>query len=146
DFWKQRLGSDPAIVGQTIGVNGVPHVVVGIGPEQFGGHQPHHDVAVFLPLDRPRVLIESAGAKFDRTSTWIRVHGRLESGVTIERANSAVEAVTARLARESPATNELVAGVVGPYHPIGNLEASDLTLALAVWQAMTLIPLIVVCL
>jgi MacB-like periplasmic core domain len=38
DFWTGRLASDPDIVGKTVMVDGVPHTVVGITPEDFRGH------------------------------------------------------------------------------------------------------------
>ena len=38
DVWQTRLGADPDIIGSTIGVNGVAHVVVGVTSEDFRGH------------------------------------------------------------------------------------------------------------
>ena len=37
-FWQNRLGADPDIVGKTLTMDGIPHVVVGVAPDQFGGH------------------------------------------------------------------------------------------------------------
>ena len=37
-FWKNRLSADPDIVGKTLTMDGIPHVVVGVAPDQFGGH------------------------------------------------------------------------------------------------------------
>ena len=37
-FWQTRMGSDPDIVGKTLTLDGVPHVVVGVAPEHFSGH------------------------------------------------------------------------------------------------------------
>ena len=34
-FWLRRLGGDPAAVGRTITLDGVPHVVVGVVPSDF---------------------------------------------------------------------------------------------------------------
>ncbi len=36
ELWKRRFGSDPAIVGKTIDLNGKPQTVVGITPKNFG--------------------------------------------------------------------------------------------------------------
>src|SRR6185295_12671943 len=36
DVWRSRYGSDAAVVGQTIRVNGVPSVVIGVMPDNFG--------------------------------------------------------------------------------------------------------------
>ena len=33
--WKNRYGSDPAVIGRTIRVNDVPAIVIGVMPEGF---------------------------------------------------------------------------------------------------------------
>ena len=38
DFWRSRVASDPDIVGKSVTLDGVPHTVVGITPEDFHGH------------------------------------------------------------------------------------------------------------
>ena len=35
DFWQNRLGSDPDIIGKTLTLDEIPHVVVGIAPDLF---------------------------------------------------------------------------------------------------------------
>ena len=34
-LWSRRYGSDPAVLGRTIELDGIPHVVVGIAPDKF---------------------------------------------------------------------------------------------------------------
>lgn len=145
-FWQKRLASDGDIVGKTIDVEGVPHVVAGITADRFGGHIAHEDpVELFLPLERyPGVA--GANARFDRSNTWVHIHGRLSPGVSITQADAAVSAFTAQLAREYPATNEFTAGAVAPYHAVGNVEGADLRIVMTVWTTMTALPLLVVCL
>ena len=41
-FWRNRLGSDPDIVGKTLTLDSVPHAVVGIAPAGFRGHVSSH--------------------------------------------------------------------------------------------------------
>jgi putative ABC transport system permease protein len=36
-LWVRMLGSDPGVLGRTIGLNGVPHTIVGIAPPGFRG-------------------------------------------------------------------------------------------------------------
>jgi predicted permease len=36
-LWRAQLGSDPAVVGQTLAVNGVPLTIVGVPPDGFAG-------------------------------------------------------------------------------------------------------------
>ena len=145
-FWQKRLGSDPDILGKTIDVGGVPHAVAGVAADRFGGHLTHEDpVELFLPLERyPGVA--RANARFDRSSRWVHIHGRLSPGVTITQADASVSALTSQLARDHAATNEFIAGAVAPYHSIGNVEGSELPIVMTVFTTMTALLLLVVCL
>jgi predicted permease len=148
DFWQRRLGADPGLVGKSITVNKVPHTVVGITPERFGGHLGGgiQGYDVFLPLDRhPRILADTT-VRFDRAKEWVRIHGRLSPGAGIAQARDVVAAVTAQLAKEHPDTNESKSGTVEPYHPIGNVDAESLTLIRTLLQTLTILPLLVICL
>jgi predicted permease len=145
-FWQNRLDSDPDVVGKTLLLGRIPHVVVGIAPDRFVGHLAFQDADLFVPLERhPRLLADRA-VRFDRSKEWVHVHGRLSPGVGVGQASAAVAAYTSQLAREHPATNELKAGLVNAYHPIGSLEGPAVNIIRALWQAMALMPLLVVCL
>jgi predicted permease len=145
-FWQRRLGSDPGAVGKSLRVNKVPHTVVGIAPPSFGGHIGAQTTDLFIPLERhPRVLAD-ATIRFDRAKEWVNIHGRLSPGVDIVQARGVVAAVTAQLAKEHPATNESKSGTVEPYHPIGSLDAADLTIIRTWLQTLATLPLLVICL
>jgi predicted permease len=148
-FWQDRLDSDPDIVGKTLTLEGFPYVVVGIAPALFEGHLGFQTTELFVPLDRHPLLINKNADKnirFDRGNEWIRIHGRLSDGVSIAQASAAVSAVTSRLAREHPSTNQFKAGIVLAYHAMGNLEGSEVPVILAVWLTMSGMVLVVVCL
>jgi putative ABC transport system permease protein len=145
-FWQKRLAADPDMVGKTLTLAGVPHDVVGIAPDQFGGHLPFQDAELFLPLERHPSLVGDNNARFDRSKEWVHIHGRLSPGTGVAQASAAVSAFTSQLAKAHAATNELKAGVVAPYHTIGNVEGEDLRVILTLWNVMTAIPLLVVCL
>jgi predicted permease len=146
DFWQNRLSGDPDIVGKTLTLDGVPHDVVGIAPAAFGGHLGAQDAELFVPLERhPRLLADDA-VRFDRSHDWVRIHGRLAPGVSVDQASAAVSAITSQLARLYPATNEFQAGVVEPYHPMGSEDGEDFNIVRTVWQTLAMLPLLVVCL
>ena len=145
-FWKKRLAADPDVVGKPLTLNGVPHVVVGVAPEPFDGHLAMHEAELFVPLEsHPRFLADTR-IRFERSEQWVRIHGRLLPGAGIAQASAAVAALTSQLAREFPTTNESRAGVVEPYTAPGNLESVEISILMGVWQVMTLLPLVVVCL
>jgi putative ABC transport system permease protein len=148
-FWQNRLGADPNIVGKTLTMNEVAHLVVGIAPEQFGGHIGFGAAPwdLYAPLEQhPRLLPGPAGesARDDRSKEWLAIHGRLSPGVSVEQASAAVAAVTARLAEAYPATNEFKAGVAAAYDPLGVLERSQLWRLQAVGFTLTGMVLLVV--
>ena len=145
-FWQRRLASDPAIVGKILTLDDVPHVVAGIAPSGFTGHLALQDTGLFLPLERHPAFLADKNARFDRGKTLVHMHGRLAPGVSVEQASAAVSAVTSQLAREYAATNEYRAGIVAPYHAIGSLADLETSILVAVWQGMTAIPLLIVCL
>jgi len=145
-FWQRRLDADPDILGNTLTLDGVPHLVVGVAPDHFEGHLAFQEAELFVPLERHPTVLADDSVRFDRSTDWVRIHGRRSPGVGTAQASAAVSAVTSQLARQYPATNELKAGVVAPYHAMGSLEASEATIILAVWQTLAAMPLLVVCL
>jgi predicted permease len=148
-FWRNHLNADPNIVGKTLTIDGTPHVVVGVAPEHFGGHIGFSDWDLFVPLERHpnlRIGIVDPDRNFraDRGKEWLNIHGRLQPGVSVQQASAAVAAVTARLAKAYPATNEYRAGIAGAYDPLGILTRPRLRIIQTVGLTLTGIVLVVV--
>ena len=143
-YWQNHFASDPDIIGKTLTLDDVPHVVAGIAPEGFDGHVTGNgEVAVFLPLERhPR--FRTAGT--DRSKEWVLIHGRLMPGVSVAQASAAVSAVTSSLAKQYPSTNENKSGIAAPYDAYGNLVKSRLAVIQALGLTLTGMVLLVVCL
>lgn len=122
EFWQNRLNADPAIVGKAVTINGVPHTVAGIAPDDFRGHFHFFQApssVLFVPLEQHPRLRENPNLRADRTADWVRMHGRLDSGVDLTRANALVSSTVSGLARRFPATNEFKAATVEPYASMG---------------------------
>jgi putative ABC transport system permease protein len=149
-FWQNHLSADPDIVGKMLTMDGIPHVVVGVAPDQFGGHLGFTGWDLFVPLERhPRLLARTAAdaeANFraDRSKEWLNIHGRLSPGVSVQQASAAVAAVTAQLAKAYPATNEFKAGIAGAYDPLGILQRPQLRILQTVGLTLTGMVLLVV--
>jgi predicted permease len=154
DFWRSRMSSDPDAVGKTVTIDGVPHTVVGITPEDFHGH--YHFLQVhlfqgpssllFLPLERHPRLREQPGLRHDRSADWVRLYGRLLPGVGMAQANARVSALMSDVARRHPATNEFKAATVAPYAPLGAARWPQSRLVLATLLGLAGLVLFVVCL
>lgn len=145
-FWQNRLGADPEIIGQTLKLDNVPYVVAGIAPDQFQGHLGLQGRELFVPLERYPILAADSKARFDRGKEWLHIHGRLSQGVSVAQASAAVAGITSQLAKEYPATNGLKAGIVVPYDPLGVLDRSQFRIMQAVALTLTGAVLLVVCL
>ena len=146
ELWQNRLGGDPEIVGKTLTLDGIPHVVVGIAPDGFEGHLGFMGRRLFVPLERHPLLTADDKARSDRGHEWIHIHGRLAPGVRLAQASAAVATVTSLLARQYPATNEHKAGSVAAYHAGGSLARFQLRVLQAVALTLTGMVLLVVCL
>jgi predicted permease len=149
NFWQKQLGADPDIVGKTLTLDDLPHVVVGIAPDQFDGHLFLLLRDVYVPLERnPRFRDKNTenNVRSDRGNEWILTTGRLLPGVSLAQARSAIAAVTSQLARQFPATNANKAGIVVPYHPSGSLGRSQFLRLQAIALTLTGTVLVVICL
>jgi len=143
-YWQNHLASDPDIVGKTLTLDDVPHVVTGIAPERFDGHvSMSGEVAVFLPLESHASFRTAAT---DRSKEWVLIHGRLMPGVSVTQASAAISTVTSSLAKQYPATNENTSGIAAPYDAFGNLVKSRVAVIQALALTLTGMVLLVVCL
>jgi predicted permease len=141
-YWQNHFASDPDIIGKTVALDGVPHIVTGIAPDQFNGHVTGNgDVAVFLPLER-HPLFRTAGT--DRGKEWLLIHGRLKPGVSVAQASAAVSTVTSSLATQYPSTNENTSGIAAPYDAYGTLVRPRLAVIQAIGLTLTGMILLVV--
>jgi predicted permease len=145
-FWQKHLSSDPEIIGKTLELDNVPYVVAGIAPDQFQGHLGLQGRDLFVPLERYPLLLTDSNARFDRGKEWLHLHGRLSQGVSVAQASAAVAGITARLAKEYPATNQIKAGIAEAYDPLGVLDRSRFLVLEAVGMILTGAVLLVVCL
>jgi putative ABC transport system permease protein len=92
-FWQRRFGGDPAAIGGTIGLNGVPHTIVGIMPARVRGLTGLAEVWV------PVTTLSAAnlGEAYDH-SYWMVARRRDEVGV--EQAQAAVRLLGERIAQQ----------------------------------------------
>jgi putative ABC transport system permease protein len=104
--WRQHLGGDPAVVGSTLRLNGIPTTVIGVLPDGFE-HPADAELWVLAPRDVPTSPVPIDGdAVADREVQYFQAIGRLRAPVTSEQANAELRAIAAQLAREHADTNE----------------------------------------
>ena len=101
-FWERRFNRDPSVIGKTIQVNRVPITLIGVTPPGFAGAmQVGESVDISLPLaQHGRFQPDRAKNRAQPWYWWIRVMGRLDTGVTAEQARASLEPIFQDTARE----------------------------------------------
>ena len=93
-MWIRRFGGDPAVIGQSLLLDGEQHTVVGVMP---AGFRFPDQVDFWVPYRSSPTVGRGGGAA--------NVIGRLKPGTTIERAQSEMSVIAAQLGEEYPTTN-----------------------------------------
>jgi predicted permease len=93
DYWTTRLGANPAVLNETIIVNGQALTIVGVAPRGFASTTLGSEPKVFVPLTM-RAQMTPGWKGFDnRQSYWAYLFGRLKPGVSIEQARAGLNSV-----------------------------------------------------
>ena len=112
EYWRDRFGGDPGIVGQRLRMNDRPILVIGVLPRLPA--YPGKD-RVFMPTSScPFRSAESTMAS--RSIRMVSLFGQLRPGATVEQARTDVATINARLQREYPAA--AVAGMTVGVAPV----------------------------
>ena len=98
-FWRDRLGADPAVLGQTVRAGTTVLTVVGVVPDSSGMiANVRWDVTT--PL---RSFIDPHSTE-GRARVWLDTVARLQPGVSIEAARAQVQATWTRLVADTAPT------------------------------------------
>ena len=97
-IWQRRYGGDPNIVGSRILVNGQPTTVVGVMPASFRLLMPPDaavpdDLEAWQPFNRRYT-------EGNRGQRYLRVVGRMKTGVALKDAQSDIARVGREISRE----------------------------------------------
>ena len=141
-LWQQQYGSDPAVVGRRVDLNGRPFTVIGVAPPAFTGLNQYVRADFFVPLMMAPLFFTDpkTDALEARDALNFTLKGRLAPGSSQAAAQAEVAAIGADLARAYPGTNknrrwavrtELQARI-GQSPPDAMLVAMLATLAVAV--------------
>ncbi|HYY56582.1 MAG TPA: ABC transporter permease [Pyrinomonadaceae bacterium] len=97
-LWKRRFGSDPKVLGQKLEVEGESATIVGVMPPDFDFPK---GVELWAPLTPiPGGWTEQRGFRV------LRAMARLKPGVSVEQAQSEMDAIARRLGEEFPKENK----------------------------------------
>lgn len=98
-LWQRRYGGDPTIVGRSIRINGQPTTVVGVMAADFRLLL-RPDSAVPDDLEAWQLLNPASLTRGPRGQQYLRVIGRIKSGVSVDQAQWEVDAVAKRISTQ----------------------------------------------
>jgi putative ABC transport system permease protein len=104
-MWTERFHGDPAIIGKTQILNGMPHTIIGVAPEGFYGTFVGWAMQFWVPASMQETFDPTGYKLEDRGAPWIEGFVRLKPGVTPQQAQAEISAVARRLETAYPATN-----------------------------------------
>ena len=97
-YWRQRLNSDPHVLGRDIRVNGAPRKIVGVLPPNFRFLS--SEARIFLPLTSG--LQQRTPQQRHSGGGGTHMIARLKPGVTVAEAQSQIDAHNAGVEKDNP--------------------------------------------
>src|SRR5213595_2763464 len=134
NFWQKRLGGDPTVIGRSITLDGMAHTIVGVLPNMpmtWFGANPIAEVWTTKPFQLPGFSYE----RMMRGTSFLRVIGRVKSGITVEQVLAALPSLDQSYRTEYP--NNIDSGLTTtlrtlPHDVTQNFRAGFATLFAAV--------------
>ena len=105
-FWQKSLGGNPNIIGKQVLIDGQPATVAGVVAKKFHGTNFTLEMDGYLSLNMATPPQTPADFRENRSLRRFNMMARLRPGVSLARAQSAVDVITERLAKEYPATDK----------------------------------------
>jgi predicted permease len=95
-YWQRRFNGDPAVLGRSIALSGLPFTIVGVTPPDFVGTEVGSPPSLFVPVMMQPAVMPMMVNLLHRPnvySTWLRILGRLKPGVSLEQAAAQLDAL-----------------------------------------------------
>jgi predicted permease len=86
DYWRNRFGRDPSIIGKRITINNYSYTIVGVSQPGFDGVDIGYVPSVRVPVMMKAQVTPNWDDMDNRRSRWVNVFGRLRPGVTQDQA------------------------------------------------------------
>ncbi len=89
-YWQRRFGEDPAILNQSVLINGRPFAVLGVAPPGFHSVVMGDVPGIFAPMSMKAEVTPGEDELEDRKSAWLSIIGKLKPGESREQAEAGV--------------------------------------------------------
>jgi predicted permease len=91
DYWRNRFGGDPRIVGQTVTINNYPFTVIGVSQAGFNGLDIGYAPNVRVPVMMKAQITPNWDDLDNRRSRWVNVFARMKAAVTIDQVKARLQ-------------------------------------------------------
>ncbi|PYV30697.1 MAG: multidrug ABC transporter substrate-binding protein, partial [Acidobacteria bacterium] len=100
DFWRNRFGGRPEMVGSTIRLNGSPFTVIGVAAPDFEGTNVGLPTHVWVPVMMKPTITPTWDELDNERYAWFYLFGRLKPGIAIDQAQAAMKVLYRQLQEE----------------------------------------------
>ncbi|UWZ84790.1 ABC transporter permease [Occallatibacter riparius] len=114
-FWKQKLNSDPNVVGKTLIMNGTAFTIIGVAPAGFTGLMVGMDPDFWAPLTvMARFRHEVAERFTSRNSYWLIVAGKMRSTADRKSVQAEMHVLAQQVYHNNGSKNDFQDAIVYP--------------------------------
>ena len=101
EFWRNKLGADPSIVGRKLVLNRQPFTVIGVAPPGFQGTEviPAY---FWAPLTIQPVIQRDSDYLVSAHTVWLALLGRTKPGMSTAQARADLELIAGRIDQLTP--------------------------------------------
>ena len=145
DYWRNRFGGAPDVIGRTIRANDTTLTIAGIAPSRFQGTVLGLSFDMWVPATLAPVLLAGSRELEDRSERGYQMMAALAPGATRAAAQAELDRAMEDLARTYPATNVRVNAELLPFWMAPRGPQRLLAGALLVLQGVLLLLLLAVC-
>jgi putative ABC transport system permease protein len=90
DYWKNHMGADPHVVGQTLDINGHPFQIVGVSAPGFASAIWGSPADLFVPMTMKPIVTPTWDDLDLHNSRWMNILGRLKPGESRAQAQASL--------------------------------------------------------
>ena len=100
DFWRNRFGGRPEVVGSIVRLNGSSFKVVGVAAPNFEGTNVGLPTHVWVPVMMKPTITPTWDDLDNERYTWFYLFGRLKPGIAMDQAQAAMKVLYRQLQEE----------------------------------------------
>ena len=90
-YWKRRYQAEPSVIGRTVRIGNREYTITGVASRNFAGLHPGHAPDLWIPISMQAELPGSVLVLDEPLTQFAYLIGRLKPGVSLEKAQSAIE-------------------------------------------------------